>query len=186
MTPELRTELAHTVDEALGKFTLIAGSGDGKTTACAMTALSWIKGYAWSEAMPCAHRTIRGWVIRANDASSTTIAQREELIRAGELGVIDTWWIPTVVVAWAFRIEKGNEPADFYVRVLLALKRIGEWKPSRALPYLSGAYLSGADLSGANLSGANLSGANLSGANLSGCVLPAGWKRHDTLGAVKA
>ena len=47
----------HTVEEALTKFELVSGAGDGKQTACAMSMLNWIcynteKG--WSDAPECA------------------------------------------------------------------------------------------------------------------------------------
>ena len=62
----------HTVEEALTKFKLVSGAGDGKQTACAMSMLNWIcynteKG--WSDAPECAHGLIRQVVIRANDAT---------------------------------------------------------------------------------------------------------------------
>lgn len=52
--------LVHSVDEALGRFQLITGTGsEHGGTACVMTALSWMTGAAWTDELPCAHPTLR-------------------------------------------------------------------------------------------------------------------------------
>src|SRR4051812_26185643 len=86
--------MERTIDEALNKFALVGGSGGSEETgkACAMTALAWVAGEAWTDRPPCAHRLLASLVIQANDAKGTTLEQRQELVKAGEDGVIDTWW----------------------------------------------------------------------------------------------
>ena len=163
----------HTVEEALTKFELVSGAGDGKQTACAMSMLNWIcynteKG--WSDAPECAHGLIRQVVIRANDAAGVTPEMRGELVKAGEHGILDTWWIPTEVVVQAMSAERGTVPTE-YDRALAMVQRIAAWKLDKAKPNLTGANLTGAYLTGANLTRANLTGANLAGANLTGANL---------------
>ena len=163
----------HTVEEALTKFELVSGAGDGKQTACAMSMLNWIcynteKG--WSDAPECAHGLIRQVVIRANDATGVTPEMRGELVKAGEHGILDTWWIPTEVVVQAMSAERGTVPTE-YDRALAMVQRIAAWKLDKAKPDLARANLTGADLTGADLAGANLTGANLTGAYLTGAYL---------------
>ena len=163
----------HTVEEALTKFELVSGAGDGKQTACAMSMLNWIcynteKG--WSDAPECAHGLIRQVVIRANDATGVTPEMRGELVKAGEHGILDTWWIPAEVVVQAMSAERGTVPTE-YDRALAMVQRIAAWKLDKAKPDLTGANLTGANLAGANLTGANLTGADLAGANLAGADL---------------
>jgi hypothetical protein len=159
---------AHTVDEALERFTLISGAGDGERTACAMTAIAWIAGDGWSDHPECAHRLLADLVIRANDAAGTTPEQRAEIVRAGEHGLIDTWWMPDTVVLGCLAQSRDDDPVT---EVLGTLALVGWWKADKCRANLSRADLSRADLSGADLSGANLSRADLSGANLSGANL---------------
>jgi hypothetical protein len=162
-------ELAHSVDEALGRFTLVSGSGSpDSNTACAMTALSWVAGESWTESLPCVNRVLRSNVIAANDAGGTTADQRAALVRAGEHGILDTWWVPDQVVTWALG---GDKDKPFVERVIAAVGKVAEWKQTHERPNLGGAYLRDAYLGGANLGGANLGGANLGGANLRGANL---------------
>jgi len=193
----------HTIDEALSKFDLVSGVGseaDGK--ACAMTLLAWMAGKPWTDRPDCAHPIIADGVIRANDAPDTTPTMREELVRAGQTGILDTWWIPGVVIAWALSGERGKEPPSQYERALTAVKRLGEWKVDKPRPDLRGANLGsanlgsadlgsadlgsanlrGADLRSANLRSANLAGANLAGANLGGANLRGANLRGANLG----
>ena len=176
----------HTIDEALDTFDLIAGPGsEADKKACAMTLLAWVNGDEWSDAMSCAHPVIRQNVIGANDETTTTAADRAELVRLGEHGVIDTWWIPTEVVAYAFGQVPREETATLLERTLLALKYIGEWKATKERPNLRDANLGGANLGGANLGGANLRGAYLRDANLDNTkgnaytTLPIGYELTD-------
>ena len=187
------TQLAHPVEEGLSRFTLISGVGNGKQTACAMSLLNWMwrNGDDWTDAPDCAHPIIRAAVIAANDAPSTTPEMRAELVRLGERGVLDTWWVPTEVVVASLAAERDAEPPSPYGRAVACLQRVAVWKETRERPYLAGADLAGADLAGANLVGANLVRANLAGANLAGAnlarakgdeytTLPSGWKVNDT------
>lgn len=188
---------AHTVKEALDRFTLIGGAGkESDNTACAMTLLAWVNGDPWTDHPPCAHPLIAQQVIAANDRPDTTPDQRAGLVRAGEGGVLDTWWVPTEVVVWAMRSERDQPTPGQYARTMTMLRRITEWKQTKERPNLRGvdltyanlrdvdlrdANLGGADLrdadlraaylTGANLGGANLTGANLRGANLTGAYL---------------
>ena len=168
--------LAHPVDEALAHFTLIGGStGDGKTTACAMSLLNWIwrNGDEWSDAPECAHPLIRHAVIAANDGTGTTAEMRAELVRAGEAGVLDTWWVPSEVVAASLAASKLADAPSRYDRALLCLQRVAAWKasPTRERPYLVGANLARANLADAYLAGADLADADLAGAYLAGADL---------------
>ncbi len=163
----------HTVEEALTKFELVSGAGDGKQTACAMSMLNWIcynteKG--WSDAPECAHGLIRQVVIRANDATGVTPEMRGELVKAGEHGILDTWWIPAEVVVQAMSAERGTVPTE-YDRALAMVQRIAAWKRDKTKPNLTDANLTGADLAWADLAGADLAGANLTDADLTGANL---------------
>jgi hypothetical protein len=154
----------HTIDEALKNFDLISGAGsEDSKEACAMTLLAWVAGREWTDRPPCAHRLIRNEVVQVNDASGTTKAMRTAIVKAGETGILDTWWITDQVIVWAFATPKGQKRSTSRYKLLLAaLERISAWKLDKGLP----PTLCEADLSGANLSGANLSAANLYGANL--------------------
>src|SRR5690606_37359179 len=89
-----------TVDDALAHFELVEGAGSPtEGTACVMTAVSWIAGEAWTDSPSCARRLLRNLAIAANDAEGTSAQDRAEILRAGEHGLIDTWWIPDAVVA---------------------------------------------------------------------------------------
>ena len=159
------SELVHTLDETLERFTLISGSGSEEAnTACAMTALSWMRGEAWTDSMPCAHPLIRRNVINANDAATTTAEMRAELVRAGVDGVIDTWWVPTEVIVWA--LAQAPRDVSVYEQTLAAVRLVGEWKHTKQRPDLAGAYLAGAYLTRAYLAGAYLARADLTRANL--------------------
>ena len=166
------TKERHTIDEALERFKLIDGTGDGQTTACVMTALSWVVGAGHTDATPCAHPTLRSLAIRANDRSGSTHDQRAAIVKAGETGLLDTWWIPSVVVALEVAsAARDNEPGTVE-HCLDVLARITAWKSGPKPPAdLHGADLYGADLYGANLHGANLYGADLRGADLYGANL---------------
>ena len=170
MTPTSGTP-PHTIDEALAKFDLIAGVGDGEKTACAMSLLAWIDGCdGWTDAPECVHRLVRENVIGANDHSFTTPEMRAELVRAGQEGILDTWWIPDSVIVGAL-VSKKDEPCTVYERMLTAINRLAAWKLNKTRANLTGAYLTGANLMRANLTGANLTGANLTRAYLTGADL---------------
>ena len=162
-------DFAHSVDEALEKFSLVTGAGNGQNTACAMSLLNWVwqnSKNGWSDSPECAHSLIRQIVIRANDDSTTTADDRKELVRLGEEGVLDTWWIPSEVIIAQLVRPKDTEPLSNLETAKKVLQGIAEWKGNK-----TGADLSGADLSGADLSEADLSRANLTGANLSRAYL---------------
>ena len=91
----------HTIDEALAKFDLVNGVGNGQDTACVMSAISWVAGEAFGDAPSCAHPALRCIAIGANDHPDTTPEQRAEILKAGEFGLIDTWWVPTEVIVAA-------------------------------------------------------------------------------------
>lgn len=130
--------LVHPLDEALGKFDLIAAQGDGEKTACAMTLLAWMAGKDWTDKPECAHPTICSQVIQANDADRTTKAMRADLVRLGVEGVLDTWWVPAEVVAFQL-ILASREHKSAYGRAKRLLERIAEWKQTRQRPDLSSA-----------------------------------------------
>ena len=159
-----------TVGQALERFELVGGTAGSESdgTACAMSLLSWVDGSVWSDHPECAYPRLADVVIAANDAAATTVEQRVELVRAGVTGVLDTWWLPGVVVAWAIAegIKAGDDPV---ARALATMAAVGRWKTSevKPRPVLRGAVLRGADLRGAVLSRAVLSGADLSRADLS-------------------
>ena len=166
----LAFNLAHPIEEALNRFTLIGGVGDGEQTACAMSLLNWIWGDSnkWTDSPECVHPLIRVVVITANDASDTTPEMRAELVRLGERGALDTWWVPDVVVTASLAAPIGADPPGDYDRAVGCLVRIAAWKdaPVHERPNLADATLARANLVGATLVGANLAGANLVGANL--------------------
>lgn len=154
---------AHTVDEALGRFSLIASTGSpDRNEACAMTLLAWVAGEAWTDHPRCTHPILANWAIRANDADGTTPDQRAQMVRAGETGILDTWWIPSEVVVWSWaQAPAGAGPVD---RVLSVCQTITAWKADHRRVDLRGADLRGANLRGADLGGADLRSANLRGA----------------------
>src|ERR1035441_4559372 len=177
MTPAAAAK-KRTITGALKQFNLIAGAGsESSKEACAMTLLAWVAGREWTDSPPCAHRLIRNRVINMNDASGTTKAMRATIVKAGATGILDTWWVPDLVVAWAFSHPKDEKPGTRYAELLRAVGRIAAWKGDKGLPpdlsdaVLSGAVLSGADLRRAVLSGAGLRRAALTGAVLSGADL---------------
>ena len=163
-----------TVGQALERFELVGGTAGSESdgTACAMSLLSWVDGSVWSDHPECAYPRLADVVIAANDAAATTVEQRVELVRAGVTGVLDTWWLPGVVVAWAIAegIKAGDDPV---ARALATMAAVGRWKTSevKPRPVLRGADLRGAVLSRAVLSDAVLSDADLSDADLSRAVL---------------
>ena len=169
MTAALNPE-SRTLDEALARFELVAGPGSetgGK--ACAMTALSWIDGKAWTDRPECAHPILASLAVRANDYDDTTPQQRADIVRAGVTGILDTWWVPTTVVLACLAMSRDDDPV---AEVLGTVDKVAHWKagpkdrPNLGDANLRGAYLGGANLRGANLRGANLRGAYLRGANL--------------------
>jgi len=166
----------HTAAEALEKFRLVPGAGNQESTACVMTAVSWMAGESWSDSPDCSHRLLRQMVIPVNDHPDTTPEDRARILRAGEVGLVDTWWITgEVIVGLLAGVDRELGRVD---RLVALLDAVAGWKRADAKPrpvlrdaVLRGADLSGADLSGAVLRGADLSGADLSGAVLSGAVL---------------
>jgi hypothetical protein len=169
MTPPSNT---HTVDEALNQFELIAGSGsETDRKACAMTLLAWIAGQEWTDHPVCAHPQIADWVIAANDTKTATPETRAELVRAGQEGVLDTWWVPGPVLAWALTLTSKDEEITQHARTLRALGRIAAWKITKERPVLRYAVLSYADLRYADLRSAVLRYAVLSYADLRSAVL---------------
>ena len=178
------------VEKALSDFELIAGVGsEAGKEACAMTLLAWVCGEPWSDHPPCAHRLIADRVVQANDAVDTTPEMRKELVRAGRIGVLDTWWVPVEVIAMGYAIEDGDS-MPVYDRTLKLLAHIADWKDNKERPDLRGAVLRdavlrGADLRGADLSRAVLSDAVLRGADLSDAILrDADLRGADLRGAV--
>jgi uncharacterized protein YjbI with pentapeptide repeats len=161
----------HTITEALDRFQLIEGKGDGETTACVMSAISWVAGEAFTDAPTCAHPILTRLAIAANDAAGTTTEQRAEILRAGETGLLDTWWVPGQVIAIA---QAQPKPADGetlpdetpVARCLRVLANITAWKVDKARPNLRSANLEYANLGSANLGSANLRSADLGYANL--------------------
>ena len=137
--------LAHTIDEALERFNLISGAGNGETSACVMTAISWVAGEAWSDSPECAHRLLRYMAVAANDHPATTPEQRADLVRAGEHGLIDTWWIPDTVVLGCMAESRDEDPVT---ETLSTLALVAWWKVDKRRANLSGADLSGADHNG--------------------------------------
>ena len=135
----------HTIDEALERFQLIGNSGGDadKGTACVMTALSWVAGEAWSDHPRCAHPVLANLAIRTNDHDDTTEAERIAVLRAGETGLMDTWWLPGEAVAWcvAEGMKASEAPVD---RCLATLAAVTAWKDERERVDLAGANLTGA------------------------------------------
>ena len=176
----MNKELMHTIDEALEKFELIGRStgSEAEHKACAMSLLAWVNGDEWGDAMSCAHPLIRQQVIATNDHPDTTAEDRKTLVRLGEHGVIDTWWVPVeVVLAGIGSVREATQ----LERTVAMLTYVTAWKDDRQRPDLAGAYLAKADLTGANLTEAylteaylaraDLAGADLAGANLAGAYL---------------
>lgn len=159
-----------TVGQALERFELVGGTAGSESdgTACAMSLLSWVDGSVWSDHPECAYPRLADVVIAANDAAATTVEQRVELVRAGVTGVLDTWWLPGVVVAWAIAegIKAGDDPV---ARALATMAAVGRWKTSEVKPR---PVLRGADLRDADLRGAVLSGAR----GNKWTMLPDGWQ----------
>ena len=182
-----------TVEQALERFKLINGAGDQESTACVMTAISWIAGEAWSDHPACAHKLIADLAIRANDADGTTPEQRADIVRGGAGGgLIDTWWVPTeTVLACIAKAPKDASPVD---HALAVIEAVAAWKSSdtKERADLGGADLVRANLGGADLVRADLVRANLGGANLGGAYgnsstrLPDGWKVTDAGLVVKS
>ena len=179
--------MRHTIDEALDRFELVRGPGRRNSNeACAMTLLAWVAGDRWTDVPECAHRIISRAAITVNDAAGTTPEMRERIVRAGEYGILDTWWIPAQVIVLAFALESKDENISNFDRLLRALDRIAKWKTDKGSPpVLTGAVLMDADLMDADLTGADLTGADLRGAVLTGAVgapvsgMPAGWKLNE-------
>ena len=135
----------HTIDEALERFHLIGNSGGNpdKGTACVMTALSWVAGEAWTDHPRCAHPVLANLAIRTNDHDDTTEAERIAVLRAGETGLMDTWWLPGEVVAWC--ISEGIKASEAPVeRCLATLAVVTAWKDGKERVDLAGADLAGA------------------------------------------
>ena len=162
-----------TLEEALKKFDLVAGtSGDGVNTACETSLLNWIDGAdSWSDSLECASPLIRWLMISHNDAPETTADQRVAAVRLGMAGAIDTWWIPAeVVLSYYGDYERGDIPTR-HERLVKMLEGVAAWKENKVRRDLNGADLTGADLTEADLTGADLTGANLTGADLTGADL---------------
>jgi Uncharacterized low-complexity proteins len=167
------------IEKALGEFKLIKGAGsEASKEACATTLLAWVKGEDWTDHPSCMHSIIADNLIAANDAPRTTIEQQAELVRAGRMGALDTWWVPSEVIAFALALREGGS-SDAYERTMRLLAAVTEWKASddRERPVLRGAVLRGADLSDAILRGAGLRGADLRGAvGVPRSDMPSGWR----------
>jgi hypothetical protein len=123
------------VEEALRRFTLVAGSaGDpDKGTACPVSALSWVAREEWSDHPECAHPLICDIVIDTADDPSTTPEEREALVRAGVTGLLDTADVPTEVVLAAIsgsRILHGlaGQPETLVPTALCVLEGVTAWK----------------------------------------------------------
>jgi hypothetical protein len=159
-----------TVEDGLKQFKLINGAGSEESReACAMTLLAWVQGREWTDHPPCAHPRLADVVIRANDSQNSTARTRASLVKAGQEGVLDTWWLPGLVVAWAMSRPKDAKTLTSPQYAMYVLKRVALWKANRGLSTdldLGGANLSRADLRGANLSRADLRWANLRWADL--------------------
>jgi hypothetical protein len=159
-----------TIDDALGKFRLIAGPGSEQAgEACVMTALAWTAGLPWSDHPECAHPALAELIIRSQDDPSTSEQQRRELLRAGVEGVLDTWWVPTEVIVYA--MATAPRDATPFERALHVEWFIAGWKQTKERHNLADAYLADANLADAYLAGANLADAYLAGANLAGAYL---------------
>ena len=145
--------LEHSIDEALDRFTLVAGSGNwDDSQACAATLLAWAKGYEFTYHLECAHPILNSMAIEANDDDATTPNHRERIVRAGETGLLDTWWIPALVIFRAMAdVDKDTSTVD---RAVAILDAITWWKETRS-PV--SADLSSADLRSADLTSAYLS-----------------------------
>ena len=163
----------HTVDEALDRFALIASAGSENTNkACAMTALAWIAGEDWSDRPVCAHPLLASWVIDVNDLDTTTVEQRQDLIRAGETGVIDTRLVPTAVLLDCWSRAAGSGVS----KVLNVISLVAAWKAatSHVPPDIVYANLTGVNLRYADLRDANLRYADLRYADLTDAYCPIG------------
>jgi uncharacterized protein YjbI with pentapeptide repeats len=170
-----------TVEDALARFELLDHIGNGETTACAASALAWVAGLAHTDRLPCAAPALNSMLIAANDDHTTTADQRADLVRAGATGLVDTWWLPGVVVAHC--IAAGRKDADGQqiegkvAQMLATFAAIGAWKGTHERiadlrsADLSSANLRSADLHDANLRSADLHDANLSSADLSSANL---------------
>jgi len=159
-----------TIEEAIERFNLIGSAGSEEdNTACVMTAVSWVAGEAWTDHPQCAHRLLSSAAIAGNDYKDTTPEQRAALLRAGEHGLLDTWWVPDSVVVLA--LASAGKDATPFRRAFVAVNYVADWKIKKPRAVLSGAVLSGAVLRGAVLSDADLSDAVLSDAVLSDAVL---------------
>lgn len=149
-------KLEHTAEEALSRFTLVEGSGNGQDTACAMTALAWMAGEEWTSRPKCAHPLLAKWVINFSDRPGTTESERAAIVRAGVDAILDTWWVPNQVIlaAWA------NTPND----VMSILNYVASWKAAnpKVDPCLAEANLSGLTLEYINLTKMDLTGVNFS------------------------
>jgi len=173
----LMAPTTHTIDEALERFQLIGNSGGDadKGTASVMTALSWVAGEAWTDHPRCAHPVLANLAIRTGDHGDTTEAERIAVLRAGETGLMDTWWLPGEVVAWC--VAEGIKASEAPVgRCMATLAAVTAWKDEKervdlADANLTRAYLADANLADAYLAHANLAGANLAGANLTDAYL---------------
>lgn len=198
---QFRTGHEHTADEALERFTLVAGrAGDAVSTACAITALAWMAGEEWPnplKSLKSVHPILARWVIAANDSPGTTEQDRREIVRAGETGILDTATLPTPVLLAAWADAPAASDAE---RILAICAYITRWKAAPAPVDLTGKDFSGIDLDDADLSGKDFSGAdfaaarlcrtNFSGAKLTGAnftradLTRANFYRADKTGAV--
>lgn len=165
-------ELRQRAENLLGEFTLIEGAGSKvRRTACAMSLLCMVDDpYGeFTDKPDCAHPVLNSIVISAND-SGISEELKATLVRAGVTGVLDTWWIPSIVIA-KVQAEMNTINPDVlnnrYNRAIVALDFISKWKENRekivSLRYddLNGANLQGLDLRGVDLMGADLRFARL-------------------------
>ncbi len=172
--------MTRTIDEGLNQFTLVHGLGDGETTACVMTLVSWLAGEGWSDKPDCVHPLIGRVIIRSNDHPDATYQSRADLARDAAT-MMGTAELPDAVVAHAMAQCAGTQQQVGYARDVIAA--IHADSTSEDLTdanllnldltgaHLAGAKLAGASLVGAYLVGANLTDANLTDANLTDAVL---------------
>jgi uncharacterized protein YjbI with pentapeptide repeats len=184
--------LADRVEEALRRFTFVAGSegNPDKGTACPVSALSWVAKEEWSDHPDCAHPLICNVVIEASDDPSTTQEDLEALVWAGVSGLLDTAAVPTEVVLAAIsgsRILHGlaGQPETPVSTALCVLAGVTAWKQGvrgNNLPLvllrtcfvgasLNGLDLSGADLRYSNFDYADIAYTDLTGADMRHCML---------------
>lgn len=145
----------HSIDEALNKFDLVDGVGNGKNTACAVSMLGWIAGHKqWNDEPVCANSDIAKTVIDGNDWKDPKLPRfktknpydknymrytkqsedkikerRANLVKLGFDGLLDTWWIPDDIIQWL--METTYEESNPYASAVNLLKATAKWKKTR-------------------------------------------------------